>query len=387
MASYNWGTGLGGAASGAASGAAIGSMIPGVGTAIGGVVGGLGGLLGGFQSGGGTEQVNPFAQSYWDMASGNMENYQRQMGTALGQQQGYLGQQANTLGQLQNFEATAQYDPGAAMRMTRAQVPQFQQLAKASMEPFGMSADETSRRMTSAAQSTAAEFNQMGGLGSGAAQGAIGEAAANVQGNIDMQQQQMYQQAFMNQMQQAAQMNQTGLQQQFQGQQQADQLRFQGIGAAAQGYGQIAEQYGQQGQMFGQLAGQSQASMAGMAGPEFIYEAPQQTFGDIAGGLNSAASIAMLGQEAGIWGGGGQQQQPTNFQGPVAPDTRTASPFEYQMQNQNFQNPYDNPFMTEANMYPRLFNQSAMNDATPIPTMTAQEAGNYRRLNPNYGIY
>lgn len=290
---YNWGAGLGGAAQGAAMGASFGGWGAPIGAGV--------GLLAGFMGDGEdeTQQINPFAQQYWDMASQNMANYQKQMGTALGQQEGMIGQAGQAYNQLQNFQATAQYDPSAAMRMTRAQLPQLQQMAQMSLGEGGINPEATQQRMESAAQQTAAQFNRMGGLGSGAAQGAIGGAVAGVQAQSDLQQQQMYQNAFLNQLGQAQQANLTGLGRQFQAESQADQLRFQGISGAAGGFAGLGQQYGQRANMFGNLAGQSQASMASMAGPEFMYQPAQEKpmFGGLMEGLGTGLGIYQLNQE------------------------------------------------------------------------------------------
>ena len=60
---------------GAASGMALGSFGGPLGMGIGAVGGGLLGMFGG--SGGGMQQVNPYADDYWDLMTGNMRNYQR----------------------------------------------------------------------------------------------------------------------------------------------------------------------------------------------------------------------------------------------------------------------------------------------------------------------
>lgn len=342
---YNWGKGLGSAASGAAMGAAVGGPLAPFTAAAGGLLGLASGFFGQEESQ--TEQINPYSQSYWDIASQNMANYQKQMGTALGQQEGMIGQAGRAYNQLQNFQTTAQFDPSAAMRMTRSQLPQLQQLAQQSLGEGALNPEATRDRMESAAQQTAAQFNQMGGLGSGAAQGAIGQAVGGIQAQTDLQQQQMYQQAFLGQLGQAYQGNLSGLQQQFSGRQQADQLRFQGISGAASGYAGLGQQYGQRASMFGNLAGQSQASMANMAGTEFMYQPAQEKpiFGGLMDGLGTGLSIYQLSQEnqqrqqlLDLMGGGGQQQGPTtNY---LAPGISN--------------NPYDNPFINENQTYGSL---------------------------------
>lgn len=298
---YNWGSGLGGMFSGAATGAAAGSFLPGPGNLIGAVGGGLLGLGSGFETEGQTDQLNPYTQRYWDLASQNLTNYQRQMESALGQQDSVLGQVEGLGQRMADFSPEYTFDPAASLRMTHAQLPQLQQLAEASMGEYGMSPEAMQRRMTSAAQRTAGQFNELGGLGSGAAAGAIGEAGARVADEANQRQSQLYQQSLMDLLGRQQQMNLQGLQQRLQAQQQGDQMRMQSMQAGAGALSDIAGQYGQQANIFGNIAGQALSGMGAMSGPEFLYEPGQQPGQDLLSGLTTAAGIGLQAKEAGLF--------------------------------------------------------------------------------------
>jgi len=179
----------------------------------------------------------------------------------------------------------------------------------------------------------------------------------------------MYQQAFLNQLGQAGQMNLQGLQQQFAGRQASDQLRFQGLSGAAGGYAGLGQQMGQRASMFGNLAGQSQASMASMAGPEFVYQQPDNPAQDIMSGIGTGFGIYQLGQE-------NQQRQEyiDMLAGMGKKGTDMVS--SQGLPTLNSGNPYDNPFINENQTY-RL-NQVPTN----LPTMSYEQAMMYRQNNP-----
>jgi hypothetical protein len=314
---YDWGAGLQGGLGGAAAGSVFGPL----GTVIG---GGLG-LLGGFGKSASTEQLNPYTDQYWDLMSGNLDNYHRQQQSAMGMQTAALGGAQNYYRQLGAFSPTATYDPSAATRMTMSMNPRLQRLARESMGDF-QDAETLQRNLQRQAQTIAGEFNQLGGFGSGAFAKALGEGAANVAGQYNIQQDQRYQQAYMQLLQQQQQMNMAGVQGAYGAAAQRDQMRMAGLGGAAEGMLGIGGQYGQRASMFGNMAGQASAGLGSISGAEYLHT-PAQAGPDIGGTLLGIAALDQgmrgpYGEGAGLFGNFGRQATPTPT------PTPTTSPYQ-----------------------------------------------------------
>jgi hypothetical protein len=186
-----------------------------------------------------------------------------------------------------------------------SQEPRLQQLAKTSMGEYGQSAEQTESMLSRAAQTQAAQFNQLGGLGSGAAARAIGQGVADAAYQANLQNQQMYNQSYLNLLAQAGQGIEGGLNRQLQAGMQADQLRFQGLSGRAGGFMQAAGLYGSMAGQYGQQASNFANALGGMARPEFVHTPAQEQpiFGSLVSGLTDAASILSLGRGAGMFGG------------------------------------------------------------------------------------
>ena len=292
----NWGGGL----MGAASGMALGSFGGPLGMGIGAVGGGLLGMFGG--SGGGMQQVNPYADDYWDLMTGNMRNYQAKMGQAEGMQTAYLGAGERSLSQLAGFRPEATYDPQASIRAFNAQLPFMQRQAQGLMSPFGDAQGTSVDRAQRAGQEIAANYNQMGALNTGAASRAIGEGATRAAGEMNLQQDQLYQNFLMNMMNPRLQILQQAYQTELQRQMAEDEIRRQNIAAEAQGYMNIAGVYGQRAGQYAGLAGGAQSGLAAMAGQEYAYTPPSNPFLE---GLQGAAGIMTQMNAAGMFPSGG----------------------------------------------------------------------------------
>ena len=288
----NWG----GGAQGAASGAAMGAMAGGPwGAAAGGVLGGAMGMFGG--SGGQMQQVNPYAAKYWDMMKAEMARAQAGQGRAENQQGAYLGAGANLYNQLGNFETTAQYDPQAALRSFNSQIPQMQNLARDSISAYGDAQGTAADRARRMGNDIAQKYQNSGMMNSGAAASAISEGAGRAAGEINLGQDQQFQQMLQGiyQRNMAAQMQ--SQQSMLQNAQTSDQMRFQGLGMNAQGLTGIGAQYGQRAAGYQNIAGGAMSGMGQVAGQEFMYTPPENQMLDA---LQYGAGLASNLSAAGV---------------------------------------------------------------------------------------
>lgn len=343
----NWGSATTGAMSGAAMGTAIGG--PGWGTAIGAVGGGLLGMFGGSE--GQTQQVNPYADRYWNLLQGNLGNFQKQQAAAEQKQTGYLSASQRGYADLRNFQPTAQYDPQAALRAFNAQQPYMQRQAMQGFSPFGDAQGTAADRAKRTAQSIAAQYGGQGALQSGAAQKAIAEGAGRAAGDVNLQLDQMFMGRLQGLEQGARAQIEQGYATQLQNQQLRDQLRFQGLGAYAGGMQSIGGQYGQRALGYGQLVGQTQSSMGQVASPEFTYQAPQNQMLDA---LQYGTGLALQAKSAGM------------LQGPV-PGTDTQT-------------------QVDQNAYQSIFGQGSPTPIVNQPQLRGPYAGNEIDYQNQFGL-
>lgn len=266
--------------------------------------------------------INPYTASVYDLLSGNLSNYQKQMNSALGTQGGYLQQSGNLYGDIANFTPTSSYDPSAALRQFLGQTNIYQNLAKdITQGGADQAAINAKTAANTAARQAAQQFGSLGALNTGAASKAIASGAAEAALPYQQQAAQNYSNVLANLYNQGLQYSNQGQQFLSQLQQAQDAQTLQALQAAASGYGQVGAQYGNQASLYGNMANQALSGLASYGAPEY-YQQPiiqqQNPWQTLLQGASQAGSIYAGLQGAGIIGNNAVQPSTFSYTAPNA---------------------------------------------------------------------
>lgn len=213
------------------------------------------------------KNVNPYTQDYMDQLQGNMDNWNNQMSSYLGQAGDYGQDQQSLISQIMNFKPGAQYDPDAGMRNFLSQAGSLQGVAKNAAGGLGV--DSYLKDLQN--QATASINSQLSPemRGSGAYASALSEGMASPLFQVAQQEQQNRMNVLSPLLNQGMQQSYANELNRYNAAQQADQMALSQMGQGLQGYGNLQQAAMQNAGLMGQMFSQGQGIMGQMAAPEW----------------------------------------------------------------------------------------------------------------------